>query len=112
VVVRIHSCHNEQVSLWSKLFRCTALFLVLFTAGEVLACDVLPSDDCSVSHSSSDKSQGPTSGDNCMCCCAHVLIVAPPAPVISQVTVAFEHELPSQRPVLFPLTIDHPPQLS
>jgi hypothetical protein len=101
-----------QVNLWSKVFRFTAFFLVLFTAGEVLACDLLPSDDCFVSQSASHKSQPPTSGDNCMCCCAHVLIAAPPAAVPSQVVFAFERELPSQHPVLFPLTIDLPPQLS
>jgi hypothetical protein len=105
-------CHNMQVSLWCKAFRFTALFLVLFTAVEVLACDLLPSNDCFVSHSSSDKSQGQNSGDNCMCCCAHIVIVAPLAPMPSQVTFAFERDLQVQQPSLLALTIDHPPQLS
>ena len=61
---------------WSKAFRCTAMFLVLFAAVEVLACDYLPNSDCNIS-SQQDQGQPQGSCDNCLCCCAHVVVVNP-----------------------------------
>ena len=103
----------ERMGLWSKAFRLTAIFLVLFTAVEVLACDLLPDSDCYISQSQSQhKHQGPSSGDNCMCCCAH-LVVAKRVTLVPQVLiVAAPPEESVERPLFAPSSIEHPPQLS
>jgi hypothetical protein len=46
------------------MMRVTAMFLVLFAAVEILACDLVPSSSCFISSQSQDqdKNQGPTSG--------------------------------------------------
>jgi hypothetical protein len=103
----------ESMGLLSRAFRLTAIFLVLFTAVEVLACDLLPNSDCYISQTQSQhKHQGPTSGDNCMCCCAHLVVskrvtLVPPVLIVPAV-----REENAEQPLLAPSSIDHPPQLS
>ena len=103
----------DEMAFWSKAFRFTAIFLVLFTAVEVFACDLIPSSNCYISNTSPlDKHPPPDSGDNCMCCCAHLVMtkhidftpqfLAIPAPAEESV----------EQPMLVPSPIDHPPQLS
>jgi hypothetical protein len=101
------------MGLWSKAFRLTAIFLVLFTAVEVFACDVLPDSDCYISQSQSQhKHQGPTSGDNCLCCCAHLIVVKRAALAPQVLTVPAPREEAVEQPLFAPSSIDHPPQLS
>lgn len=108
------------MGLWTRVFRFTALFLVLFTAGEMVTCE-MPSSECSVVHAlekpstenpSSDKHTPISDNDNCICCCAHLIVtptlfLATPTPVIIY-SAAVPFDLPS-----FPaIAIDRPPQLS
>lgn len=91
------------------------MFLLLFMAVEVLACDLLPSDDCYISSRlpmTPDKNHGQGSGDTCMCCCQNMavttaLIFAPQ----EAVTLAPPEELVEQ-PLFVPSCIDRPPRLS
>lgn len=103
----------DEMRFWSKAFRFTAIFLVLFTAVEVFACDLLPDSDCYISQSPSQhKHQKPSSGDNCMCCCAH-LVVAKRVNLIPEVLIVpAPQEETVEQPLLAPSSIDHPPQLS
>ena len=93
------------------IFRFVAILLLVIAAGEVYACDV--SDSClSFGPSGSFNDCDQPSGDNCVCCCNH--IVPPVSPVPLQAG-----EVIDQQPPLAPLNrtlsrasdIDHPPQL-
>jgi hypothetical protein len=99
------------MSFWSKAFRCTAMFLVLFASVEILACDLLPNSDCSISHPQ-DKGQTQDSGDNCLCCCAHMVVVKPLVFEPHEAIVPAYPEDSVQQPLFAPSHIDHPPQLS
>ena len=98
---------------WSKAFRLTAMFLLLFAAVEVLACDLVPSDDCYISsHFPSSPAKGQGTGDTCLCCCQH-MIAAIPLVLEPQETIApAPPEVTLQPPPFPPSQIEHPPQLS
>jgi hypothetical protein len=108
--------HYRNVGFWSKAFRLTAMFLVLFAAVEILACDLLPSSDCYISSRAQDHDkglgQGQNSCDNCLCCCAHVVVVKPIILIPQEKIVAAAPEMGVERPLFSPASIDHPPQLS
>ena len=57
------------MSFWSKAFHFTAMFLLLFVAVGVLACDLLPSDDCYISSHLPNPDKGQGSGETYLCCC-------------------------------------------
>jgi hypothetical protein len=86
------------------------MFFVFFISAQILTCD-LPGSDCSVL-STSDKHLPPSAPDNCICCCAHPLIVAPVTPVFAAIIIPVADEPPVLRPISRTLEIEHPPQLS
>ena len=61
------------MGFWARTFRFTAIFLVLFTAGEVLTCDY--ASECSVISSHDKKTLPAADGDGCICCAHPVLKV-------------------------------------
>lgn len=91
------------MSFWSKAFRFTAIFLVLFTAVEIFACDAVPSSTCHISNpiSHHQNDQQVSGGDNCLCCCAHVVVspVAVFLPSTGIVATAPDEQV--QSPTLF-----------
>jgi hypothetical protein len=98
------------MGFWAKAFRVTALFLLLFTAGEMIACE-LPDSDCSVSQAL-DKHAPVKACDNCICCCANV-IVSPQLSFVGPITLSAPPvEKPFSLPTFPTLEIDRPPQLS
>ena len=108
------------MDFWAKAFRLTALFLVLFTAEEMVACE-MPSSDCSVLHAldkpsqdkhSPDKRTPINDNDNCICCCAHT-IISPVVFLVAPVTVAVYTATTSiALPSSPTIEIERPPQLS
>lgn len=108
----------EEVSFWSKAFRFTAVFLVLFASVEVFACDLLPSSSCYLSLTShsqgqqQDQDNDSGSADNCLCCCAHVVLVQPLVSVPHLTAVYAAPEERAEKPILSSSSIEHPPQLS
>ena len=106
----------KMVKILPRLFRFMAMFLLLFMAVEVLACDLLQSDECYISAKvpSQDKNHSTPqpSGDTCLCCCTHMVAATAftfhPRFIITPVPPA---ENP-QRPLFSPSSIEHPPQLS
>src|SRR5689334_283237 len=97
----------------TTLFRIVAVLLLLIAGAEVYACDV--SDACVVGFPD-QSSQPPTDcdqplGDNCLCCCHHVVPVAVFA--LEPAEQVFEEPAPPLFPCLTspPAHIDHPPQL-
>jgi hypothetical protein len=99
------------MSFWSKAFRCTAMFLVLFAAVEIFACDLLPDSDCYISHRQ-DQGQTQDSGDNCLCCCAHMAVVKPLVFEPQEAVVPAPPEQVIPQPLFASSHIDHPPKLS
>ena len=101
------------VGILSKTFRLTAMFLLLFAAVEVLACDLLQSDDCYVSapFQRHDGGTAPVSGDNCLCCCTHMVAAQPFLIAQDRTTVPAPPTELLEQPLYFDRHIDHPPQL-
>lgn len=88
--------------------RVIAVLLLLVAGGEVYACDV--SDACVSASPASDGCDQP-SGDNCLCCCHHII----PVPAFALSRRDFFPQEPFRDPLLnlfsVSLPIDHPPQL-
>jgi hypothetical protein len=84
---------------------------VLFAAVEILACDDLPNSDCNISYQQ-DQGQPQGSCDNCLCCCAHMVVVQPLIFEPRKTVVPAPPEESVQQPLFAPSNIDHPPQLS
>jgi len=107
------------MGFWAKAFRFTALFLVLFTAGEMIACE-MPGSDCSAVHAldkpspdkhSPDKHRSTPDNDNCICCCAHT-IVSPVVFLAAPVTVSVHTSIVSiSLPSSPTIKVERPPQL-
>jgi hypothetical protein len=98
------------MGFWAKAFRFAALFLVLFTAGDMVACE-LPDSDCSASQAL-DKHGPVKTCDSCICCCAHV-VVTPQVIFVAPVTTSIATvEKIFPLPTFPALEIDRPPQLS
>jgi hypothetical protein len=102
------------VGILSKAFYFTAMFLLLVMAVQVVACDILHSDNCYISaHSSNpDRNSGDASGDNCVCCCQHVAVTQPLVLQPQETLVQLAPEEMTQQPLVVPSYIDHPPRLS
>ena len=94
------------------LFRIVAVLSLMVAATEVYACAV--SDTCISSATGGTKqSDGcdQPQGDNCFCCCHHLL---PVSHVYLTVAREFVENAPAQEVVCteaLPRPIDHPPQL-
>ena len=101
----------EEDELLVQAFRCTAMFLVLFAAVEILACDLAKRQLLPISHPQ-DKGQPQDSGDNCLCCCAHMVVVKP---LVFEPQESIAPAPPNEsvpEPLFASSHIDHPPQLS
>jgi hypothetical protein len=95
------------------LFRIAAVLLLLIAGAAVYACDI--SDAC-VAGFPDQTSQQPSDcdqpfGDNCLCCCHHVVPVA--IFVLEPAEQVFEKSAPRLvfHLASLPAHIDHPPQL-
>jgi len=92
-----------------NLFRVAAVLLLLLGAVEVYACDM--ADACVTSASGQNSDCDQPSGDNCLCCCHHVV----PAVVVTLEAVEYVCDgtppAPLAHTASLALPIDHPPQL-
>ena len=96
---------------WSTVRRTIAVLILLLAATEILACDLVSPPTCLFStQTTNDLDQG-CSGDGCLCCCAHIVVVAP---IVSIVNVGFiSQAVPAediQAPDFPPSGIEHPPR--
>ena len=100
----------------TKAFRVTAIFMVLFASVELFACDLFPTSDCYISSGLQNHGNGqpqvPDGCDNCLCCCAHIVVVKPVVLIPQQAVALTDPEMVVERPLFSPAAIDHPPQLS
>ena len=67
------------MSMFPILMRSIAVVFLLMTAAEVFGCELLASPDCELSNPLGDSRQGGNpSGDECFCCCHHIVLGPPP----------------------------------
>jgi hypothetical protein len=99
------------MGFWSKVFRATTLFMVMFVAVEVATCDYLTETSCFASQSSPDKGS-PTGGDNCICCCSQAAVMPLLTVAFHPISVWIDQDELVQHPILTSFEIEHPPQLS
>ena len=94
----------------AALFRLMALLLLLVTGAEVFACEMIEPEQCE-SFESPGSTGGAPSGDNCICCCTHVVVIAPfaLAPVSEGVTEVTPIGHP--KPKYQSFSIYHPPKV-
>jgi hypothetical protein len=96
---------------WSAIRRVVTLFLLLLAATEIFACDAIASPACLfASHTTQEPDDG-CSGDGCLCCCAHIVVVPPMIPLapLGFVTQAVTPDN-GQAPDVPPTRIEHPPR--
>ena len=91
--------------------RMVTLLVLLLAATEIFACQLISPDSCIFSsHSTPDTSEG-GSGDGCLCCCAHIVVVPPMTPLaplgfIARAVPVDEVQTPEFRSI----DIEHPPR--
>ena len=100
--------HMGRARLSARSAAVTILFVAAF---EVFACGLCSGDTCALQGTFSHQShQATSSGDECLCCCGHLLI-APPIHVepVSLVTPAPDPE-PRQATIERQTPVYHPPR--
>lgn len=96
----------------SSFVRAIAVAILLLAGTEIVFCAQCSPDSCILSHSPTDeKSTSSDSGDDCLCCCTHLVIglpiqVEPVASVAPMPFVASPHVTVIPAGPLF-----HPPQI-
>jgi hypothetical protein len=87
-----------------------ALIILLLAGLEIVVCQEWSPVSCRLSQQTSDGDNSPASGDDCFCCCAHLLMAY--APVLTPERLI---ELAAVRtvvalPLPIPASVYHPPQ--
>lgn len=98
------------MALWPTVRRVATLLVLLLAATEIFACDLGSSPTCLFSTHATNDSGQECSGDGCLCCCAHIVVVAPIslAPLgVACPAASFEDV---QTPDVSLNGIDHPPR--
>lgn len=93
----------------TTLFRIVALVLLLLAAAEMYACDV--SDACLTGVPGQNSDCDQPSGDNCLCCCQHVVPVALVTLEAADFVCDGTSPEPAAHAASMTLPIEHPPQL-
>ena len=91
--------------------RVVTLLLLLLASTEIFACDAIASPGCLFSSHATHDSDGDCSGDGCLCCCAHIVVVQPilplaPLGLVDEAIVVSD----SDTPEVPPNRIEHPPR--
>jgi len=88
-----------------------AVFLLLLATTEILACDAIASPACPFSwHNSHDSDDG-CCADGCLCCCGHIVVVAPIVPIVPLGYIARAVTFDARPTPDVPLNrIEHPPR--
>jgi len=88
-----------------------AVLLLLLATTEILACDAIAAPACLFSPQTSHDSDNSCCADGCLCCCGHIVVVAPFVPVAPLGLVARAVTFNACRtPDVLPNRIEHPPR--
>ena len=98
---------------WFTIRRIVTLVVLMMATSEIFACQLISPDSCIFSahqHTSGDPDDG-CSGDGCLCCCAHIVVVAPITPLASLGVSARALPLSEiETPNVPRMGIEHPPR--
>jgi hypothetical protein len=99
------------MTYWVTVRRLVTLLVLLMAATEIFACQLISPDTCIFSSHSTHDSDQDCSGDGCLCCCAHIVVVAPIVPLVNLGFIS--QAVPAediQAPDFPPSGIEHPPR--
>jgi hypothetical protein len=102
----------KLMALWPTVRLVSTILLLLMAATEICACQLISPDSCVFSsHQTTNDFDEGGSGDGCLCCCAHIVIVAPIRPLASVgfISRAVPFEV-IQTPDVPASSIEHPPR--
>jgi hypothetical protein len=96
---------------WRIVRSVVTVFLLLLATTEIRACDAIAAPACPFStHTSHDSDDG-CRADGCLCCCGHIVAVAP---IVSVAPLGFVARAVTfdacQTPDVLPDRIEHPPR--
>jgi hypothetical protein len=105
---------DEQENLmcsWPTVRRIVTLAILLLATTEIFACQLISPETCIFSRQSTHDSDQDCSGDGCLCCCAHMVVAAPIAPLgrlgfFSRAILTED----AQTPDFLATGIEHPPR--
>src|SRR5262249_9624147 len=102
---------RNRMEYWRTVRRVAALVLLLLAGAEIFACNTMASPECLFSsHATHDSGDG-CSGDGCLCCCAHIVVVQPIGPLAPLGLVGERIVVSgSNTPDVPPNRIEHPPR--
>jgi hypothetical protein len=91
-------------------FRLAAVILLLWTGGDLFACEMIGAQSCE-SFGLTQTDAGGSEDDGCICCCTHVVVVnpMPVLPVTELVTAVMNPAAP--KPKYKSFSIYHPPRV-
>ena len=90
------------------IFRIAAIAILLLTGGELIACEVLSPSTCEISGA---LDQSPDSGDACLCCCFHIVVMTPIVIEPAAEVLALDPPRAVQVPSIDSASIYHPPRV-
>lgn len=93
----------------ATLIRLIAVLLLLIAGAEVFACDI--TDPCFMSAGGPSGDCDQPLGDNCLCCCHHIVPAASVTLNTSEYVADAVPPLPTAHTASMSLPIEHPPQL-
>ena len=92
----------------ASIFRIAAVIILLLTAVELVACEVVSPETCELAGAPGDGS--PDSGDACLCCCYHVVVRTPVGFGPTEESIALELLRPMPFSSLESTSIYRPPR--
>jgi hypothetical protein len=96
---------------WRIVRSFVAVLFLLLAAAEIFACNANASPACLFSTHTSHDSDDSCGADGCLCCCAHIVVVAPTGSVAPLAFVARAVISDACRTPDVPLNrIEHPPR--
>ena len=90
------------------IVRIVAIFLLLLTGVELVACELASPEACELT--GGQGSGGADCSDACLCCCIHIVVTSPIAFDPSEVAVYFEPLPPVPFASLESAAVYHPPR--
>ena len=102
---------QDSMLLWPRVRHVLTVLILLLAATEIFACDLAAVPNCLFSTQSAGDSDEGCSGDECLCCCAHIVVVAPTVPLASLGFISQAVPVENvQAPDFPPSGIEHPPR--
>lgn len=90
------------------VFRIAAVIILLLSGVELIACEVVSPPACEISGAPGGQSTG--SGDDCLCCCFHIVVRTPLVFEPTEEAIALDPLTPIPFSSFEAVSIYHPPK--